>query len=84
MATPVDSSIEKTKPIGDITRKCDGTYNQASTEKGERSMYVSSYLISASHFRQSGIESEIVDLVQGRVPKTVFGRHYFTPAWIIE
>jgi intergrase/recombinase len=36
--------------------------------------------IFASHLRQSGIESEIVDLLQGRVPKTVFARHYFTPS----
>jgi intergrase/recombinase len=34
--------------------------------------------IFASYLRQSGIESEIVDLLQGRVPKTVFARHYFT------
>jgi intergrase/recombinase len=36
--------------------------------------------IFASHLRQSGIESEIVDLLQGRVPKSVFARHYFTPS----
>jgi intergrase/recombinase len=34
--------------------------------------------IFASYLRQSGIESEIVDLLQGRVPRTVFARHYFT------
>jgi intergrase/recombinase len=36
--------------------------------------------IFASHLRQSGIESEIVDLLQGRVPKSVFARNYFTPS----
>ena len=36
--------------------------------------------IYASWLRQSGIESEIVDLLQGPVPKTVFARHYFTPS----
>jgi intergrase/recombinase len=36
--------------------------------------------IFASYLRQSGIESETVDLLQGRVPKTVFARHYFTPS----
>jgi hypothetical protein len=35
--------------------------------------------IYASWLRQSGIENEIVDLLQGHVPKTVFARHYFTP-----
>jgi intergrase/recombinase len=36
--------------------------------------------IFTSYLRQSGIESEIVDLLQGRVPKSVFARHYFTPS----
>jgi Archaeal phage integrase len=36
--------------------------------------------IYGSWLRQSGIESEIVDLLQGRVPKSVFARHYFTPS----
>jgi intergrase/recombinase len=36
--------------------------------------------IFASHLRQSGIEAEIVDLLQGRVPNFVFARHYFTPS----
>ena len=36
--------------------------------------------IFASHLRQSGLESEIVDLLQGCVPKTVFVPHYFTPS----
>lgn len=36
--------------------------------------------IYASWLRQSGIESEIVDLLQGRVPHSVFARHYFRPS----
>jgi intergrase/recombinase len=36
--------------------------------------------IFASRLRQSGIESESVDLLQGRVPKSVFACHYFTPS----
>jgi hypothetical protein len=28
---------------------------------------------------EAGIEAEIVDLLQGRVLKTFFARHYFTP-----
>ena len=35
--------------------------------------------IYASYLRQAGIESEIVDLLQGRMPRTVFARHYFRP-----
>jgi intergrase/recombinase len=36
--------------------------------------------IYASYLRHKGIESEVVDLLQGRVPKSVFARHYFTPS----
>ena len=33
-----------------------------------------------SWLRHCGIESEAVDLLQGRVPRTVFARHYLTPS----
>jgi intergrase/recombinase len=36
--------------------------------------------IYASWLRQRGIESEIVDLLQGRVPRSMFARHYFRPS----
>jgi hypothetical protein len=36
--------------------------------------------IYGSWLRQLGIASETVDLLQGRVPKTVFARNYFTPS----
>ena len=36
--------------------------------------------IFASYLRQyAGIESEIIDLLQGRTPNTVFAKHYFRP-----
>lgn len=35
--------------------------------------------IFSTHLRKAGIESELIDLLQGRVPKTVFARHYFRP-----
>jgi intergrase/recombinase len=34
--------------------------------------------IHTSHLRQAGIESEIVDLLQRSVQKSVFAKHYFT------
>lgn len=34
----------------------------------------------ACYLVQSGIEYEIIDLLQGRVPKSVFARHYFNPS----
>jgi hypothetical protein len=36
--------------------------------------------IFASYRGQSAIEPEIIDLLQGRGPKSVFARHYFTPS----
>jgi intergrase/recombinase len=36
--------------------------------------------IFGSWLRQSGIAAETVDLLQGRVPRSVFARHYFTPS----
>jgi hypothetical protein len=35
--------------------------------------------IFATYFRTHGIEQEIIDLLQGREPKSVFARHYFKP-----
>ena len=35
--------------------------------------------IFATRLRQSGIDSEIVDLLQGRLPQSVFLRHYYRP-----
>jgi intergrase/recombinase len=35
--------------------------------------------IFATHLRNNGIEPEIIDLLQERIPKSVFVRHYFRP-----
>ncbi|NWG36016.1 integrase [Nitrososphaera sp.] len=35
--------------------------------------------IFSTHLRMSGIESELIDLLQGRTPSTIFARHYFRP-----
>ena len=35
--------------------------------------------IFATNLRINGIEQEIIDLLQGRLPKSVFARHYFRP-----
>ena len=35
--------------------------------------------IFATHLRNSGIEQEIIDILQGRSPKSVFARHYYRP-----
>jgi hypothetical protein len=40
--------------------------------------------IFATYLRNQGIEQEIIDLLQGRSPKTVFARHYFKPNFTDE
>lgn len=35
--------------------------------------------IFATYLRNSGIEPETIDLLQGRTPKSIFARHYFRP-----
>ena len=36
--------------------------------------------IHASWLHHCGVQSEIVDLLQGRVPRSVFAKHYLTPS----
>jgi intergrase/recombinase len=35
--------------------------------------------IFATYLRNNGIEQEIIDLLQGRIPKSIFVRHYYRP-----
>ena len=35
--------------------------------------------IFATFMRNNGIEQEVIDLLQGRIPKSVFVRHYYKP-----
>ena len=35
--------------------------------------------IFATYLRSKGIEQEIIDLLQGRIPKNIFVRHYSKP-----
>lgn len=40
--------------------------------------------IFATYLRQNGIEQEVIDLLQGRIPKSVFTRRYFRPDFDLE
>jgi intergrase/recombinase len=31
--------------------------------------------------RKNGIETELIDMLQGRIPTTVFGKHYYRPSF---
>lgn len=35
--------------------------------------------IFATYLRTKGIEQEVIDLLQGRIPKSIFVRHYYKP-----
>ena len=35
--------------------------------------------IFATYLRTKGIEQEVIDLLQGRIPKNIFVRHYYKP-----
>lgn len=35
--------------------------------------------IFATYLRENGIEQEMIDLLQGRIPKSIFVRHYYRP-----
>ena len=35
--------------------------------------------IFATYLRSKGIEQEVIDLLQGRIPKNIFVRHYYKP-----
>ncbi|MDR4513049.1 MAG: hypothetical protein MRJ93_15240 [Nitrososphaeraceae archaeon] len=35
--------------------------------------------IFATYLRSNGIKQEIIDLLQGRIPKSIFVRHYYRP-----
>jgi intergrase/recombinase len=39
--------------------------------------------IFATFLRTRGIEQEVIDLLQGRIPKTIFVRHYYKPDYEI-
>jgi intergrase/recombinase len=40
--------------------------------------------IFATFLRIDGVEQEIIDLLQGRIPRNVFVRHYFRPNFAVE
>jgi intergrase/recombinase len=40
--------------------------------------------IFATHLRNDGIQPEVVDLLQGRMPQSIFVKHYFRPNFPIE
>jgi len=66
-------ALEKAAPI---------TYNMLRMylrRRGMRPCFNVFRKLFATFLRQKGLEAELVDYLQGRVPNTVFMRHYFSP-----
>lgn len=64
------SEIANSKPLSyHAIRKSIVTHNQSIRIKELRSYF-------ATYLRQHGILAEYIDLLQGRIPKSVFARHY--------
>jgi hypothetical protein len=77
-------SIVNDEIIG-IAQKIGNTTTQrglqvASTRRHLRMKIKYCRKIQASYLRQSGIEPEVINMLQGRVGKDIFLRHYLTPA----
>jgi intergrase/recombinase len=49
------------------------------SKKLKMNMHYSRKIFSPYLRQYAGIESEIIDLLQGRIPNTVFTKHYFRP-----
>lgn len=67
----------------DIARQC-GTHSYYALKMMMRRKGIAMNMafcrkIFATYLRNKGIEAEIIDLLQGRIPKSVFVRHYFRP-----
>jgi intergrase/recombinase len=50
----------------------------------ELSIYYFCRKIFATYLRIQGVEQEIIDLLQGRIPHNIFVRHYFRPSFAKE
>jgi intergrase/recombinase len=59
------------------------TYNQLKFQLKRDGIYSMHMLfcrkIFATYLRIQGIEQEVIDLLQGRIPRNIFLRHYFRP-----
>ncbi len=70
LAEELLKAISNSKPVSYCTiRKHLAKHNLPTRIKELRSFY-------ATHLRKQGMMPESIDLIQGRIPKTVFARHY--------
>jgi len=62
---------------------CDSYQAINSTLKRDKMEMRMSYCrkIFGTWLRKNGIETELIDMLQGRIPSTVFGKHYYRPSF---
>ena len=72
------------KSMIELAKNCpsDVRYNAMKLLLHRRDMEMNMYYcrkVFATFLRNAGIESELIDLLQGRIPNSVFVRHYYRP-----
>jgi intergrase/recombinase len=72
------------KSLIELAKNCpsDVSYNAMKLLLHRRDMEMNMYYcrkVFATFLRNEGIESELIDLLQGRIPNSVFVRHYYRP-----
>jgi len=72
-----------TKNVLRVAHQC-GNYNYTDIKRVTKSYGIEmrmSYCrkIFATYLRTKGIETETIDLLQGRTPRSIFAKHYFRP-----
>lgn len=73
---------ENLQPVANLGYKTPPTWNAIRLACKHRKIDMDMRLcrkIFASHLRNSGIQPEVVDMLQGRVPPSVLTRHYLLP-----
>lgn len=71
-------------PLIELAKKCptDVSYNALKLMLHRKDLDMNMYYcrkVFATYLRNEGVESELIDLLQGRIPNSVFVRHYYRP-----
>jgi intergrase/recombinase len=75
-------SIVNDTILGPAREAADHSYNALRLSIKHKGLHMNMAFcrkIFATHLRNCGIEQEVIDLLQGRLAKSVFARHYFRP-----
>ena len=72
------------KPLIELAKNCplNVSYNALKLMLKRKGLNMNMYYcrkVFATYLRNEGVESEIIDLLQGRISSSVFVRHYYRP-----